>query len=174
MGPGVGLDIANSLWLYKPPHPKPDRNNIAYFTDLSWERLSPYAAEIMVYARAGWIDTLHSYGNFSRVRDGWMPFRRAHAERALEVLLRNNVRIPVWVNYGDRNNRQNIGDHEWMQGDRPEAPEYHADLLRAYGTEFIWLHIRTDQFGAQSLIREQLLRDGGHPSDFTAFSRCAI
>jgi SAM-dependent methyltransferase len=169
MGQGVGLDIANSLWLYKSPSHNPTRENLSYFSGLSWDEPSPYADELLEYARSGWIDTLHTYGNFGLTPGIEVRFARDHAVHALDMLRRAGIALTVWVNHGDANNRQNIGDFDSAQGDRPEAPEYHTDLLRHYGTEFLWLRGRTDQLGGPSLIEEHPLNDGGHMFGFRRF-----
>jgi SAM-dependent methyltransferase len=169
MGEGVGLDIANSMWVYKTPIADPARDDLSYFHGLSWDTPSVFGDELLCYARAGWIDTLHSYGNFGFTRRVDVRFERAHAEHGLTMLQRHGIKLTVWVNHGDRNNRQNIGDSEWTCGDLPEAPEYHTDLLRAYGTEFLWLHGRTDVIGRDSALEEYDLRDGGKMFGFRRF-----
>ncbi len=139
MGRGVGLDVADSCWMYKHPFSgNPLRDTMAYFAGHSWETPSPYAPEMIQYLKCGWIDTLHSYGNFNLQGNNTAAFTREHAERAIEVLDANQIRLAVWVNHGDRNNRQNIGVHDFMEGDKPGSPAYHADLLRRYGVEFLW------------------------------------
>lgn len=169
-GAGIGLDIADSAWMYQPPHEGNIRNQIAYFTDCSWHSAAPWADELIDYMRCGWIDTLHTYGNFSDAGDVTVPFVRNHAVRALEVLERNRIRLTVWVNHGDHHNHQNIGNNESMRGDRPDAAEYHADLLRAYGTEYIWAHGLTDVPGGPSVVSPVALNDGSHMFGFRRFS----
>src|SRR3954447_3168247 len=63
MGPGLGLDIANSMWLYtsRPRRGRPAlHREISYFAGSDWTRRSRVADELIAYAHAGWIDTLHS------------------------------------------------------------------------------------------------------------------
>ena len=162
LGKGLGLDIANSLWVYKgKPSSNVFRDNLGYFDGYSWDSPSVYGNEILEYARQGWIDTIHTYGNFNAMPDVEVRFTREHAERALELLEANGIRLRVWVNHGNpRNNYQNIGIYPTMHGDHPDAPEYHADLLKCYGTEFIWLHGRTHELGQQSATNVYDLRDG--------------
>ena len=169
MGPGVGLDIADSIWLYKAPFHDPRRDDLAYFSGLSWDTPSVYGAELLHYARQGWIDTLHSYGNFSRTPGIEVRFTREHAARGLDVLQRNGVRLTVWVNHGDTNNHQNIGEHDFMRGDRPGSLEYHADLIKAYGTEFLWVHGGVQRMGAPTAIEDCVLNDGSHMFGFRRF-----
>ena len=169
-GPGVGLDIADSAWFYQPPHDGKIGNQIAYFTDLSWNSAAPWAGELVEYMRCGWIDTLHTYGNFSTAGEVTEPPVREHAVRALEVLERSGIKLRVWVNHGDRHNRQNIGNDGSMRGDRPDAVEYHTDLLRAYGTEYIWAHGLTDVPGGPSVVSPVALNDGGRIFGFRRFS----
>jgi SAM-dependent methyltransferase len=170
VGPGVGLDIADSAWFYQPPHDGKISDQIAYFTDYSGETVTPWAAELIEYMRCGWVDTLHTYGNFSDAGEAAAPFAREHAVRALAVLERAGVTLKVWVNHGDRHNRQNIGPNINMQGDRPGAPEYHADLLRAHGTEYIWAHGSTDVPGGASVVSAMPLNDGSSIFGFRRFS----
>lgn len=166
IGRGVGLDIADSLWMYKSPHSNVFRDNLAYFTDYGWTRPGPYADELMDYARAGWIDTLHTYGNFNLLPAHPSKFTREHAIHALDILEKNGVELRVWVNHGGRGNRQNIGDEAWYEGDDPESSAYHLDFLKDYGTEYIWSHAGADQLGAPSVVSARALRDGARMFGF--------
>ena len=48
------------------------------------------ADELLAYARAGWIDTLHSYGDFSQAVQIGGGFTRDHAQHAIELLNKHN------------------------------------------------------------------------------------
>jgi SAM-dependent methyltransferase len=160
MGRGVGLDVADSMWFFGPDALTSELSQFAYYLDLSGERRSPFAEELMHYARVGWIDTLHGVGNFSRVADPALRFRRRHAELAASALAAEGIRLPVWSNHGDAYNIQNIGPRDYMAGDRPGHPAYHSDLVRDGGAEFFWSAEEPAGFGAATLLAPLELRDG--------------
>jgi hypothetical protein len=138
-GDGLGLPVGNSFWMYSV---RPDNDpGFAYFDDLDGRpsAVAPHMRELM---RAGLLDVLHSYGNFSQ-RGG---FRREHAERAAADLMRHDLRPDVWVNHGDVHNFQNIhgaggervslGGREYHRG-ADDVPvrnvEYHLDITHRLG-----------------------------------------
>ena len=66
LGQGLGLDISDSFWFYAPP-PAGEwaTTQMAFFSGMDWQKRSAFADQILDYIRGGWVDTLHSYGNFS-------------------------------------------------------------------------------------------------------------
>ncbi len=131
LGVGLGLEVTSSTFFYS-AHPY----NVSYFEGAEIDgRPAEFAGRLDDYLRAGWIDTLHSYGDFDSVGG----FVRLHAERTFETLGRLGVTIPVFTNHGDSANYQNIGgDAPYHRGDLPGEACYHSDLLSAHGTRFIW------------------------------------
>ena len=121
LGKGVGLEIGNSFFFYEPP-----TEAISYFLG------EPNVAKVFIsLIRAGYIDTMHSYG---KKRD----FIREDAVAALRELKQNNCKIEVWVDHSKT--RDNFGDDvTFGLGDHPESPIYHADISLAYGIKFVWL-----------------------------------
>src|SRR5262249_48281069 len=87
IGRGVGLDIADSIWFYK----MRGDSQMAFFTDHSWNSPSIEAEELIYYAKMGWIDTIHTYGNFNLQPGIAVEFIREHAIRALEILQKDDV-----------------------------------------------------------------------------------
>ena len=137
-GPGLGLDFADSFWMMSVFKSEVrSGREVAYWWLKDGLEKTPYAEELAEYAKAGWLDTLHSYGNFCGARKLGVRFERRHAEAALEQMAKLGLVIPVWTNHGDQENRQNIGDAAFMQGDDPDCPAYHADLMIAAGVRFI-------------------------------------
>lgn len=137
-GPGLGLDFADSFWMMSVyMSAARSAREVAYWSLKDKLEKTPFADELATYAKAGWLDTLHSYGNFTCASDVGLKFNRQHAEAAVEEMARLGVVAPVWTNHGDRDNRQNIGDPAFMQGDDPDSPAYHADLMFAAGVRFI-------------------------------------
>ncbi len=135
-GPGLGLEIGDSFWFYSDD---PEGQPASYFRGLGGEP-SEFAPWIGALGRAGYLDTLHSYGNFSR-HGG---FTRGHAERAAAALRDEGFAPKVWVNHGGAHDFQNL----WSGcGDLPEnpeaegapAPEYHLDLTWSLGLRYAWL-----------------------------------
>jgi hypothetical protein len=118
MGPGVGLEVGNSIYFDMPP------GQFSY-----WNTSEANREKIRALIRSGHIDCLHSFGDLATTR--------AHAARALEELERHNCRLKVWVDHAQA--VTNFGS-DIMQGhgDQPGHPAYHADLTAAYGIEFIW------------------------------------
>ncbi len=143
LGTGLGLEIGDSFWFYSKPG-SPD-HAFAYF-DESNQHPSPCAEIMRELMRAGYLDVLHSYGNFSEAHGIKQPiFSRAVAEKALNELAKIGVTIRTWVNHGDHFNIQNVGaGFAAALGDCPkfsmenENPVYHTDLLVAAGAKFFW------------------------------------
>jgi SAM-dependent methyltransferase len=173
MGPGVGLDVADTFWLFHPRSTSRDPANrvMSYFGGLEVGAApSDDAEEIAHYVRSGWIDSLHTYGNFSGVAGSASRCTRRHAEAAIEALRAADLRIRVWINHGDRNNVQNLGTYDYMEGDRPGTPAYHWDLLRDYGVEFVWSSTGSFTFAESSKIVPVARQDGSPSWEFTRFS----
>jgi SAM-dependent methyltransferase len=170
-GVGLGLDVGDTFWFYRRIRglSNPELAEMAYFDGLDWSTPSSSGEEILHYIRAGWIDALHTYGNFSGISDPAAQFTREHAERGLEVLSDAGVQVKVWINHGDRHNRQNIGGQQYMQGAVPSSTAYHADLLRDAGIEFLWESSRTGVFGEPSKLNLVRLEDGKDAWFFSRF-----
>lgn len=163
VGRGLGLDIADSFWFYapRPAEADPAEAQLAVFAGLDWRRRSPYADKLLEYIRCGWIDTLHSYGNFSRIAPNRPDrFSRAHAEQALALLREEGIPVSVWSNHGDSCNIQNIEKDDDMPGDVPAHPAYHADLLTPAGVRFIWSTQMSEEFRRERVLTLGQLRDG--------------
>src|SRR5205807_7065491 len=60
MGPGLGLDVADSFWFYGRggPAADDDGSDFVYFRGLDWRQRSTAAEELVHYLRSGWIDTI--------------------------------------------------------------------------------------------------------------------
>jgi hypothetical protein len=160
MGQGIGLDVANSFWVYG----KGGVREPTLFRGSDWSERSPVADELLHYLRCGWIDTLHSYGSFAA------GFTREHAARALELLSGAGIAVRVWVNHGGPTNTQNLNgsgfrsraedDRPTWQGDVSTAPGYHADLLLDYGLRFAWMYGReANVFGFDRVLAPWQLAD---------------
>jgi hypothetical protein len=132
LGRGLGLPVADSFFLFSSPD---SRNAFTLFEGLS-DRFSSRAPFMLECARAGVIDTLHTFGDFTAADH----FDRDLARRGLDALARENVGVRVWVNHGAATNVQCLGPlNNHFRGDLPGDRAHHADLSIAYGIRFYWL-----------------------------------
>ncbi len=155
LGAGLDLEIGNSFWFYD----WTGASSFTYFEGKTSEP-SPDAGLIEDFVRSGYLDALHSYGDFS---EG--GFRRELADPCVEVLLRwreEGYPVRVWVNHGNDLNRQAIGALPYQQGDNPGSIEYHTDLLLPAGIEYVGIWEVTHIVGQETphSVRD-LVKDGG-------------
>jgi hypothetical protein len=150
-GPGLGLEVGDSFHFFT-VHPQQD-DTLAYFDGLT-PLPSAAAPALREGIASGLLDILHTWGNYSQ-KGG---FIRRHAEWAVEELRKYGLKIPVWVNHGDRHNFQNLGRADSLgdvresvsvRGDRSEVFEYHADLAREAGIRYVWIKELTPIPGQQ-------------------------
>ncbi len=118
MGPGVGLDVGNSIYFDMPPE------QFSY-----WNTDDAGREMVRSLIHSGHIDCLHSYGD--------LAITRAHAGRALDELARHDCRLEIWVDHGKA--PTNFGaDVTRGYGDIPGHEAYHADLTIAHGVRYVW------------------------------------
>jgi hypothetical protein len=118
MGPGVGLEVGNSIYFDMPP------DQFAY-----WNTDDAGREMVRMLIQSGHIDCLHSYGDLATTRK--------HAARALDELARHDCRLQVWIDHGTA--ATNF-DPLIMRGhgDEPGHQAYHADLTTDYGVQYVW------------------------------------
>jgi hypothetical protein len=118
MGPGVGLEVGNTIYFDMAP------DQFAY-----WNTDERGREMVRALIRSGHIDALHSFGDHATTR--------AHAERALTDLAGHGCRLSVWIDHAVA--PTNFGaDIMHGHGDIPGDAAYHADLTRAFGIRFVW------------------------------------
>jgi hypothetical protein len=126
-GRGLGLEIGDTFWFFD------DIGRFSYFNKYS-HAPSEQAPLIRDYYSSGFIDCLHTWGDFTNV-----PFERKYAEWAAEEASARGISLPIWVNHGNRNNTHNINSGvEYHLGAAPKAASYHVDLARATGFRYLW------------------------------------
>lgn len=146
LGQGLGLEIGDSFWMYSVNSDVSDA--FSYFNGLS-DKPSPYADAIKRLVKAGYLDCLHTYGNFNQ----YGGFHRDYTEKAIAELERQGMRVHTWVDHGDMHNFQNInylgGIKERSIGncDVTKVVEYHTDLSIKFGIHFYWPMIITPMIG---------------------------
>jgi len=158
LGPGLGMEVGDAFWFYSDHF---DEQPGAYFKGLTDEP-SPFAPLIGALGRAGYLDTLHTYGNFSR-HGG---FRREHAQVAAKTLQHEGFAPRVWVNHGGAHDFQNLGSGCGDVPENPEArgapaPEYHLDITRQMGFRYAWVG---DLTGTPGQSRALGVGDWLHPA----------
>ena len=118
MGPGVGLEVGNSIYFDMAP------GQFAY-----WNTDDAGREMVRRLIRSGHIDCLHSFGDLATARQ--------HAARALEELTRHDCRLQVWIDHGTAaTNFDPVIMHG--HGDEPGHEAYHADLTTQYGIQYVW------------------------------------
>jgi len=151
LGNGLELEIADSFWMYSSS--SDTVNAFSYFEGIS-EKPSYNAIKIEEMISAGFIDSLHTYGDFSE----YPGFNRELAKRALAQMHKKNMKISVWINHGNIHNFQNIGiktalgDVEYISavdGGKRKCIEYHADLTLPFGFKYLWIDELTEIVGQE-------------------------
>jgi hypothetical protein len=172
MGKGLGLDISDSFFMYNGSDIKtyvdydhvPITKEFTYFQGTSTKR---YGGNIIdAYIHAGWMDSLHTYGDFSMEDPRQTKFSRKLAVQAIQTLKAEHDDITVWIDHGNQSNVDNFGSYgirafyNYQQGANPGSPYYHTDLLIPYGIQFVWADRASSVFGHNSMIYPLHLPDG--------------
>jgi hypothetical protein len=169
MGEGLGLDIADSFWMYMASDIDhiADRDGNGLDAVMTWfhgiSDTAKDAAMIVHYFELGWIDSIHSWGDFSRKNEDEHLFTRSLAERAVSELRNQGIQPTVWINHGNAANTQNMeaGDIEtYRQGASPGTESYHADITVPLGIKFVWLSDDDMHFGRKDILYPVTLADG--------------
>lgn len=143
LGPGVGLEVGNSIYFDMPP------DEFAYGNTDDHGR-----AMVRALVRSGHIDCLHSYGDLAT--------SRRHAGAALNELARHDCRIEVWIDH--RVAPTNFGaDIMRGAGDVPGDNAYHADLTCGFGVQYVWRGRVTSVISQDVPRRLSGVLSGRHP-----------
>lgn len=172
MGKGLGLDFADSMFLYNGSnlpgpidyHNMPLAQELTYFRGVSDK---PFEGAILNrYIHGGWIDTLHSLGDFSMVNPHQTQFSRRLAIQAISTLKNNHDLLTVWTDHGNSSNVDDFGSYGrqksfwYQQGANSWSPYQVANLVVPYGVHFVWADLPSDTFGMYSIIYPKRLPDG--------------
>lgn len=173
VGPGVGLDVGDSMWFYL-ANDKPniaDKSGHGFEGIMTWfdyTDMTKYRYKDMIkhYWQSGWIDSMHTFGDFSRKNPKDVVFKREYAVKAWEEMKANGIQCEVWINHGNEANVDAFGAFhpkqfsKYQEGDNPKSPNYHTDLTIKNGVHFVWNSKGESQFGNDPPIFEISLRDG--------------
>lgn len=172
-GQGLGLDVGDSFWMYmgddsKSPvdiHGNKIDHVMTYFKGTSQNQKNN-ADQIIHYYNSGWIDCLHTFGDFSTEREKTTLFNRQLAQNAWNTLNSIKLKPTIWINHGNRSNRQNFGAYgstrfmNYQQGDNPYSRYYHTDITMNNGIKYIWNSWSDCNFGYDYPLYKISLRDG--------------
>lgn len=130
---GFGLPTADSFfaWGREP-------QNLAFYQPDGKTR-SMYAGRILDAIESGLIDSIHSWGDFHAIAPE-PEFLSGLAGRMTDELASRGLQIKVWINHGDKYNRQNFlarlqQDYE---GDDPSSPYFTCDYADSLGVKYYW------------------------------------
>jgi hypothetical protein len=172
LGKGLGLDFADSFFMYNGSNVPlsidyghtPIDKEFTYFKGVTNQI---YGGKIIdKYIHDGWIDTIHSFGDFTQVNGNRTLFRRQLAVQAIDQLKRSGDYLTVWTDHGNRSNVDNFGSYglrkfyDYQRGATPSSPYYHTDLTIPYGVKFVWTDVPNSSFGYSSIIYPLKLPDG--------------
>jgi len=185
-GPGLGLDIGDSAWLFvvndsllnldQEGHKA--EYSMAYFQGLN-VNVRKDSEKISHYFKVGWIDSLHSFGDFSR-NDGSVKFTRDLAVAAWKTMNESGFKPKVWINHGSESNVQNFGAYnpktlfKYQAGDNPKSPYYHTDLTLDNGIRYVWNSIGMSQFSYDNPLFPIKLRDGRQVWGFQRYTHDVV
>ena len=164
-GTGLGLDVADSFWLYMGSNLTDTANTMTYFSGTSYEKL--YSDKIAHYINCGWLDSIHTFGDFSRLDVDDITFSKELAQNGWQELESEELnKLSVWIDHGNAANVQNFGAYNpinasrYQAGDNPFSKYYHANITAKNGIRFIWHSRHDDRFGQDFPLVEKTLRNG--------------
>lgn len=129
----LGLPVADSFFAHGL-----EPGQMAYFkTD--GRTPGPDAPLILQAIRDRMIDSIHTWGDFNDHPPD-PPRLTALAREMAGELGANELKVRIWINHGNRNNRQNFRArlNTGFRGDDPTSPYYTAALARLMGVKFFW------------------------------------
>ncbi|MCF8565101.1 hypothetical protein LLE49_10285 [Alicyclobacillus tolerans] len=172
MGWGLGLDISDSFFMY-------NGTNLSGYTDYGKVPLSDmmtyfkgtsqqiYAGNVIDhYIQSGWMDSMHSLGDFNGTSPNTTEFNRSLAQQAVKTLTKHGDVLHVWIDHGNASNVDNFGDYghgsfyNYQQGANPWSKYYITNWMIPYGIQYVWADGTNDQFGLHSDIYPMTLPDG--------------
>lgn len=139
-----GLETAFSYWFFGDP-------NATWRLFESNGDFSPEAPAALDLIRAGFLDTLHSFGGITT--GVGTAFGRADIAAAYERMRRAGAASEIYSNHGTVKDIQNVGGpwtrpktsevdaSNYQEGDVIGSTSYHLDLTARHGTRFYWLDV---------------------------------
>lgn len=167
-GPGLGLDISDSMWIYNfndddTIHDFEGHSNDHVMSYLWQDSVIKHGKAIEKYYKAGWIDSIHTYGDFSSADKATTKFTRALAQTAAQAMKDVDIQPSIWINHGNEANVQNMEQNQqstYRQGAQPDSEYYHADITIPGGIKYVWFSFPSAQYGSKSPLYPVTLQDG--------------
>ncbi|MCL1819327.1 MAG: hypothetical protein FWG36_01580 [Oscillospiraceae bacterium] len=162
-GKGLGLDIANSFFVYNGSNLDDSKNLLSWFEGTNPE-IVKNAEFIKKYWECGWIDSIHTFGDFSN--NGRTRFTRELGLTAWKTLSAAGIHPTVWIDHGNAANVQNFGAYNpknassYQRGDDPDSQYYHTDVTLSGSVRFAWYSRHNANFGFDFPLSPRELRDG--------------
>ena len=125
-GGGLSLELGTGFTFY-------DFEGKSQFTlfDTSGALNTDAAPVILDFIRSGHIDILNGFGNIPNI-----SFNQDLLNRAVHVLISENLTVPVWINPPDEFG-YSLGSMSHQLGDNKDSYFYHIPYLKYMGIEFI-------------------------------------
>lgn len=169
-GKGVGLDISDSFFIFNGGMKNASENQ----TQLSWVHgLDPdniKDAELIIkYWNAGWIDSMHTFGDFSDSSGETVKpyFTRNFAIQGWKILNESGIRPTVWIDHGACENIQNFSvgcNLARRYSDNPSSVAYHTGITLHNSVRFAWCACwgvgATYMFGHEFPLFPYIIGDG--------------
>jgi hypothetical protein len=181
-GKGLGLDVGDTFWMYVGNDTPGDfdyknanvKDEMSYWVGLNHKK--PHnAKEIIHFLQAGWIDALHTYGDFTMQEKSSVTFNKKYATTAINELKKQHIDLKVWLDHGSPTNVQDFVSSDisqFQKGDSPNSDYYHTSILIPYGIKFGW-GPTSSQYGYNSMIFPRKLKDGNKLWVFSRYSNNA-
>ncbi len=154
LGPGLGLQLANSLYFAMTPR------QFSY-----WNASSDARTLLRTCNRSGLIDTLHSFGELAT--------DRASIDACLDEIDRHSMRFPVWSNHFHAvSNFRSSPRSRRAAGDDEDSTLYHAKRTLSAGVRYAVLGqvsgILGQEVRANPLRHVERLKDGARSAALQA------
>lgn len=181
-GQGLGLDVGDSMWLYMADrYPKTSQGGHSSDKVMTYYKGTSNTSkndgdEIVHFIRSGWIDSIHTFGDFSDENESRTSFKREYAKSGWKTLKSIGFYPRVWINHGNRSNRQNFGAGNtssfmsYQQGDNPKSIYYHTDITIGNGIRYVWNSWNSNVFGQDYPLTKLKLRDGRSVWGFSRYT----
>ena len=139
-GNGLGLEVGNSFWFYN----NTDSEQLSYFkaTSTAETNFAPHCRE---FWQSGFIDSIHTYGNFDQG-----GFERKFALAARDEMEKYDLSLPIWINHGTHKNSQNLGLGQGCYGGVQGHESYHGDIIKDLGIRYVWAGKMTHVLGQEA------------------------
>lgn len=148
---GLGLEVGDSFWGWVGDGVANGLGVHDHYPDVEPVQDGANLDRIVELGKLGWLDTMHSLGNWRTGPDGvHVGMERRKVEALLEKMDRLGLKPNVFVNHAD--SPSNVGGPwgHYQGGDDPAHPIHCLDLLQEFGFRFHWLDVFTtfNEFGS--------------------------